>query len=91
MSARDEDEDAAQYGSAEEDPRDETPRSCQQKFPDVGLLDAGEAHECVLAQAQDREDGIRLILVGEEEVNAESEWKNDLDIKLDMYSTRQDA
>jgi hypothetical protein len=49
-----------------------------QQALDKTFLDAGEGHECVLAEAQKRQDGIESVLVRDEAVDADCVGEDEL-------------
>jgi hypothetical protein len=52
--------------------------SGHEKFPDKRLANPGPVHPSVLAETEIRHDEIKFVLIGDEEVCAEGERKDDL-------------
>lgn len=50
-----------------------------QQLSNIGLANWGPVHEGIFTVAQERHDGVDLVLVRDDEVCSDSKWKDDLD------------
>lgn len=82
---------SSQHNTGDENEQDAQSRRCEkgdqcsdegtlvEQLSDIGFANWCPVHESVFTVAQERHDGIDLVLVGDNEVCSDSKWKNNLD------------
>mgnify|MGYP006876465278 FL=1 len=77
---RDEDEQDAQSCRSDKSYQRSNKGALVQQLSNVGLANWGPIHKGIFTVAQERHDGVDLVLIRDDEVCSDSKWKDDLEL-----------